>query len=191
MLSARRSGGYLMIKYREDIDGLRAIAVLLVVAFHCGFARFFPGGYIGVDVFFVISGYLITKIIYTDAQAGRFSIWDFYERRIRRVFPANLFLYMSVLIASAIILLPSETLQQAKNTAASILFASNIYFFTQFDYFDASSEFNALLHTWSLSVEEQFYIFFPPLLALVYRRFPTFLKPLVAIILIDTLILSQ
>lgn len=180
-----------MIRYREDIDGLRAIAVLLVVAFHCGFARFFPGGYIGVDVFFVISGYLITKIIYTDAQAGRFSIWDFYERRIRRVFPAILFLYLSVLIASAIILLPSETLQQAKNTAASILFASNIYFYTQFDYFDASSEFNALLHTWSLSVEEQFYIFFPPLLAFVYRRYPTFLKPLVAIILIGTLILSQ
>ncbi len=180
-----------MIKYREDIDGLRAIAVLLVVAFHCGFARFFPGGYIGVDVFFVISGYLITKIIYSDAQAGRFSIWDFYERRIRRVFPAIIALYACVLIASALILLPSETLQQAKNTAASILFASNIYFFTQFDYFDASSEFNALLHTWSLSVEEQFYIFFPPLLAFVYRRFPAALKPLVAIILVGTLILSQ
>ncbi|KZE11435.1 MULTISPECIES: acyltransferase family protein [Sphingomonas] len=73
-----------MIKYREDIDGLRAIAVLLVIAFHCGFARFIPGGYVGVDVFFVISGYLITKIIFTDAQAGRFSIWDFYERRVRR-----------------------------------------------------------------------------------------------------------
>lgn len=180
-----------MIKYREDIDGLRAIAVLLVVAFHCGFSRFFPGGYIGVDVFFVISGYLITKIIYTDTRAGNFSIWDFYERRIRRVFPAIIFLYIAVLLVSAILLLPSETLQQAKNAAASILFASNIYFYLQFDYFDASSEFNALLHTWSLSVEEQFYIFFPPFLALVHRRFPAALKPLIAIILVGTLILSQ
>lgn len=119
-----------MIKYREDIDGLRAIAVLLVIAFHCGFARFIPGGYVGVDVFFVISGYLITKIIFTDAQAGRFSIWDFYERRVRRVFPAIIFLYICTLVASAIILLPDETLQQAKNTAASALFASNIYFYT-------------------------------------------------------------
>ncbi|PZT92519.1 acyltransferase family protein [Sphingomonas hankookensis] len=93
--------------------------------------------------------------------------------------------------ASAIILLPDETLQQAKNTAASALFASNIYFYTQFDYFDASSEFNALLHTWSLSVEEQFYIFFPPLLAFVHRRFPAALKPLVGFILVITLILSQ
>lgn len=96
-----------------------------------------------------------------------------------------------MLIGSAIILLPSETLQQAKSTAASILFASNIYFYANFDYFDASSDFNALLHTWSLSAEEQFYILFPPLLAFCYRRFPAAMKLLVAIILVATLILSQ
>ncbi|KQN77375.1 acyltransferase family protein [Sphingomonas sp. Leaf62] len=179
-----------MIRYRDDIDGLRAFAALLVVAFHCGFAKFVPGGFVGVDIFFVISGYLITGIVHGEVQAGRFSLWQFYERRVRRIFPALIAVYVAVLLASFVLLFPGETAQQAKNATASILFVSNVYFYLGTDYFDSASRFNALLHTWSISVEEQFYLFFPPLLALVHRRFRAALKPLIAILLLASLILS-
>lgn len=180
-----------MIRYRDDIDGLRAVAALLVVAFHCGFAKFVPGGFVGVDIFFVISGYLITGIVHGEVQAGRFSLWHFYERRVRRIFPALIAVYVAVLLASFVLLFPGETAQQAKNATASILFVSNVYFYLGTDYFDSASRFNALLHTWSISVEEQYYLFFPPLLALAYRRFRAGLKPLVAVLLIGSLALAQ
>lgn len=180
-----------MIRYRDDIDGLRAVAALLVVAFHCGFAKFVPGGFVGVDIFFVISGYLITGIVQGEVQAGRFSLWQFYERRVRRIFPALIAVYVAVLLASFVLLFPSETAQQAKNAAASILFISNVYFYLGTDYFDSASRFNALLHTWSISVEEQYYLFFPPILALAYRRFRAALKPLVAVVLVTSLALAQ
>jgi peptidoglycan/LPS O-acetylase OafA/YrhL len=158
-----------MLKHRNDIDGLRALAVGSVVLYHCGFARFFPGGFVGVDVFFVISGYLITGIVQKDIDNGRFSIVEFYNRRIRRIFPALMVVYAAVLAASFLLLMPSEASQSSRNILSSILFVSNIYFYTQTSYFDAASEFNALLHTWSLSVEEQFYIFLPIGLYLLSR----------------------
>jgi peptidoglycan/LPS O-acetylase OafA/YrhL len=158
-----------MLKHRNDIDGLRALAVGSVVLYHCGFGRFFPGGFVGVDVFFVISGYLITGIVQKDIDNGRFSIVEFYNRRIRRIFPALMVVYAAVLAASFLLLMPSEASQSGKNILSSILFVSNIYFYTQTSYFDAASEFNALLHTWSLSVEEQFYIFLPIGLYLLSR----------------------
>ena len=180
-----------MIRYRDDIDGLRAVAALLVVAFHCGFAKFVPGGFVGVDIFFVISGYLITGIVQAEVQAGRFSLWQFYERRVRRLFPALIAVYVAILLASFALLFPSETAQQAKNAIASILFVSNIYFYLGTDYFDSASRFNALLHTWSISVEEQYYLFFPPLLALAYRRFRAASKPAIAVVLVVSLALAQ
>lgn len=158
-----------MLKHRNDIDGLRALAVGSVVLYHCGFARFFPGGFVGVDVFFVISGFLITGIVQKDIDNGRFSIVEFYNRRIRRIFPALMVVYLAVLAASFLLLMPSEASQSSRNILSSILFVSNIYFYTQTSYFDAASEFNALLHTWSLSVEEQFYIFLPIGLYLMSR----------------------
>lgn len=180
-----------MIRYRDDIDGLRAVAALLVVAFHCGFAKFVPGGFVGVDIFFVISGYLITGIVHGEVQAERFSLWQFYERRVRRIFPALIAVYVAVLSASFVLLFPSETAQQARNAAASILFVSNVYFYLGTDYFDSASRFNALLHTWSISVEEQYYLFFPPLLALAHRRFRAATKPLIAVVLAVSLALAQ
>jgi peptidoglycan/LPS O-acetylase OafA/YrhL len=158
-----------MLKHRNDIDGLRALAVGSVVLYHCGFARFFPGGFVGVDVFFVISGFLITGIVQKDIDNRRFSIVEFYNRRIRRIFPALMVVYAAVLAASFLLLMPSEASQSSRNILSSILFVSNIYFYTQTSYFDAASEFNALLHTWSLSVEEQFYIFLPIGLYLLNR----------------------
>lgn len=158
-----------MLKHRRDIDGLRALAVGSVVLYHCGFARFFPGGFVGVDIFFVISGFLITGIVQRDIDAGRFSIVEFYNRRIRRIFPALIVVYAAVLAASFLLLMPSEADQSSRNILSSLLFVSNIYFYTQTSYFDAASEFNALLHTWSLSVEEQFYIVLPIALYLLRR----------------------
>ncbi|CAM5762330.1 acyltransferase [Labrys miyagiensis] len=147
--------------HRNDIDGLRAVAVVSVVLFHCGFARYFPGGFVGVDIFFVISGFLITGIVAADIEKGRFSLVDFYNRRVRRIFPALFTVYAFVLAASFLILMPSEVSAVIRNTISSLLFVSNVNFYSQASYFDTSSDFNALLHTWSLSVEEQFYVFFP------------------------------
>lgn len=192
MVTRFDAGGiYKMTSYRKDIDGLRAIAVMIVVLYHCGFARSVHGGFIGVDVFFVISGFLITSIIYSEAKAENFSIWTFYERRIRRILPAITVVYVTVLIASFFILMPGETVQQAKYAVSSMAFVSNVYFYSFIDYFDASSETNALLHTWSLSVEEQFYIFFPPIFVWLYRSYPRHLKLIIVGVAILTLAMSQ
>jgi peptidoglycan/LPS O-acetylase OafA/YrhL len=155
-------------RYRADIDGLRAVAVIPVVLYHAG-ARWFSGGYVGVDVFFVISGYLITTILVQDFSAGRYSIARFYERRIRRIFPA---LFVVVLCSSVIghlILLPDDLKSFAKSVIATTLFISNIAFWRESGYFDGPAEMKPLLHTWSLAVEEQYYIAFPILLFLLYR----------------------
>lgn len=156
-----------MLKYRTDIDGLRALAILPVVLFHCGFSRLAPGGFVGVDVFFVISGYLITRIVYTDISNGNYSILDFYKRRILRIFPALLAVFMFCWMAAIALFFKSELNQLGKSIAASAVFASNIYFFTQSGYFFGNLDRNPLLHTWSLSVEEQFYILMPVVLLLL------------------------
>jgi len=155
--------------YRTDIDGLRAIAVVPVVLFHIGFALF-TGGFIGVDVFFVISGYLITSSLNDDFERQRYSIAAFYERRIRRIFPALIAVILFTALAGGVLLLPDELQDLGQSIWGACLFVSNITFWQQSgDYFGVVSERQPLLHTWSLAVEEQFYIFFPLLLALLHR----------------------
>lgn len=156
------------LKYRPDIDGLRAIAVLSVAMFHFAVGPF-QGGFAGVDVFFVISGYLITGIIHKEIAAGEFTFAGFYERRVRRIFPALFAMLLVVMAMGLPILLPSDLEHLGGSVIATLLFGSNILFWRQSGYFDASSQFNPLLHTWSLSVEEQFYIGFPILLLLIER----------------------
>ena len=154
--------------YRREIDGLRALAVLPVILFHAGFEAF-SGGFVGVDVFFVISGYLITTIILTELGQGKFSIVNFYERRARRILPA-LFLVMLVCLPFAWFwLLPDDIKGFSKSLVAVSVFASNILFWRESGYFDTASELKPLLHTWSLAVEEQYYVLFPLFLMLFWR----------------------
>ena len=158
-----------MIKYRQDIDGLRSLAILPVLFFHLGAIRLFPGGFVGVDVFFVISGYLITKIIYDDLSNERYSIARFYERRIRRIVPALIPVYLFVCVGALLLYFPSEGREIGRTVVSSIFFVSNILFYAKSGYFDAGAKTSPLLHTWSLSVEEQFYIVLPLLLVLILR----------------------
>ena len=154
--------------YRPDIDGLRAIAVLAVIAFHLGFAPM-AGGFLGVDIFFVISGYLITSIIAPKMVTGTFSFKRFYLKRIRRLVPPALVTIFTTFIAAAFILDPNDLIAMAKSAIAAIFSLSNILFFTEAGYWDAQSELKPLLHTWSLGVEEQFYLFWPLLVFLFWR----------------------
>jgi peptidoglycan/LPS O-acetylase OafA/YrhL len=160
-----------VIRYRSDIDGLRAIAVLSVVFFHL-LRRSLPGGYLGVDLFFVLSGYLITAIIWREMQEGRFSIVRFYDRRIRRIMPALLLLLFVTTVVSVAVLLPTDLIGYGKSLFATLVFAANIYFWRDTDYFSPAAEQKPLLHIWSLGVEEQFYILFPLILVLVARWWP-------------------
>jgi peptidoglycan/LPS O-acetylase OafA/YrhL len=148
------------MKYRPDIDGLRGLAVLLVVLFHAGFP-YVTGGFIGVDIFFVISGYLITSIIVDDAKKQHFSYVHFYERRIRRILPALYVMAVVVLFVALLIQMPLDLIKTAKALLFSTLSLSNVFFWRTTDYFSSASEFEFFLHTWSLCVEEQFYFFFP------------------------------
>lgn len=152
------------MKYRSDIDGLRAVAVLSVIAFHYNFGKWAPGGFIGVDIFFVISGFLITRIIFDGIGDRTYSIADFYERRVRRIFPALFVMFAGCLIAACITGLQSEIAETGRSIAASIFFVSNILFYFSSGYFDDDLARNPVLHTWSLSVEEQFYVLFPILI---------------------------
>lgn len=149
-----------MTNYRPEIDGLRALAVLAVVAFHA-FPGWVRGGFVGVDVFFVISGYLITGIIYTEIVAGTFSIVDFYARRIRRIFPALICVLLATVILGWLILLPEEYAQLAKHVIGGSFFYSNLLLWSEAGYFDVSGQVKPLLHLWSLGVEEQYYLVWP------------------------------
>ncbi len=157
------------MQYRREIDGLRALAVIPVILFHAGFSAF-GGGFVGVDVFFVISGFLITSIILAEKATGRFSLLKFYERRARRILPA-LFLVMGVCTLLAIVLLaPFSGRDFYQSLAATALFSSNILFIVESDnYFGLMSEYKPLLHTCSLAVEEQFYVVYPVFLLLAWR----------------------
>ena len=155
------------VKYRPDIDGLRAVAVALVLLFHADLR--FSGGYIGVDVFFVISGYLITGLILKEKQAGRFTLTGFWTRRIRRILPASMLVTAATLVGGAILLMPSYYKELAEASIAQQLMSSNIYFWQESGYFGGTAKSKALLHTWSLAVEEQFYLFYPFLLIFLHR----------------------
>jgi len=155
------------MNYRREIDGLRALAVLPVIFFHAGFQTF-GGGYVGVDVFFVISGYLITSIILSERRAGTFSLLNFYERRARRILPA-LFLVMATCIPLALWWLPPPDMREfAQSLIAVSAFVSNIAFWLESGYFGTAAEYKPLLHTWSLAIEEQFYLLFPAFLLITY-----------------------
>jgi peptidoglycan/LPS O-acetylase OafA/YrhL len=154
--------------YRPEIDGLRAIAVLSVVFFHAKFP-FFNGGFVGVDVFFVISGFLITRIIVNDLSNSRFRFSEFYLRRARRLFPALFATIAITFAASLFILMPTDMEQFSRSVVASLLWSSNFFFWTEAGYFDNTAYAKPLLHTWSLCVEEQFYLFWPSLLLLASR----------------------
>lgn len=165
MVAKGRSAG----SYRPDIDGLRAIAVGAVVAFHT-FPNIFKGGFVGVDVFFVISGFLISGIIVDDIEEDRFSYLDFYKRRIRRIFPALLVVIAATLVAGWYVLLPDEFQRVGKDLAAGAGFATNFILWDEAGYFDVASETKPLLHLWSLAIEEQFYIVWPLVLGLIWKR---------------------
>jgi len=155
-------------KYRPDIDGIRAIAVSSVVLCHA-FPNNFPGGFIGVDIFFVISGYLITKIIINDCAQDKFSILKFYDRRIRRIFPALLALLTATLALGWYILFRPEYASLGKHVAASSLFSENFLLWSEVSYFDTASTLKPTLHLWSLAIEEQFYILWPLILYVSHR----------------------
>lgn len=157
--------------YRADIDGLRSLAVIPVVLFHAG-VPYISGGYIGVDIFFVISGFLITSIIASELDAGRFSITRFYDRRVRRILPALVAVIFFCIAVGFYLLTPNDYKHLAESVLATTFFVSNIYFWRKIGYFEAYSSEQPLLHTWSLSIEEQFYFGYPLLMILLAKARP-------------------
>lgn len=178
------------MKYRAEIDGLRAVAVIPVILFHAGLALF-SGGYVGVDVFFVISGYLITTIIVDEQHAGRFSLAAFYERRARRILPALFLVVLACVPFAWVLLTPDELRSFAKSVISVSTFTSNFHFYGESGYFDTDAELKPLLHTWSLAVEEQYYILFPPLLMLLFRRARFLVVPAIVLLALGSLVLSE
>ncbi len=163
--------GWMMTKhYRPEIDGLRAISVIGVVLFHLELG--FPGGFVGVDVFFVISGYLITGILLRQLGEDRFSLMEFWARRVRRIVPAAIVMVVGALLIGAFLQTPERYASLARSAMAHVLMASNCYFTRDQGYFAEKSDHEPLLHTWSLSVEEQFYLIFPLIVCFVWKRAP-------------------
>lgn len=178
------------MNYRSEIDGLRALAVLPVIFFHARFERF-DGGFVGVDVFFVISGYLITNSILTDLERNEFSMISFYERRARRILPA-LYTVVLVCLPLAWLTLPPNSMKDFSQSVGAIsLFSSNFLFWIERGYSDAASELKPLLHTWSLSVEEQFYVVYPIALLLLWKLLRMKLGIVLAFCLFLSLLMAQ
>lgn len=155
------------LSYRPDIDGLRAVSILVVVLFHAGLG--FKGGYIGVDVFFVISGYLITAMLLRQMQRGEICLVDFWERRIRRIFPALCVMVLATMTAGLFLMLPDALVELAESSVAQGLMGANMHFWSVSGYFAAAAEERPLLHTWSLAVEEQFYLLLPLVLMIILK----------------------
>jgi peptidoglycan/LPS O-acetylase OafA/YrhL len=174
--------------YRRDIDGLRAIAVLSVILFHFA-AGLLPGGYLGVDIFFVLSGYLITRIIHGEILAGRFTLSGFYERRVRRILPALLVLLSVCALVAVLVLLPTDLIRFSKGLLATLAFVANLFAWRDSNYFSPLADQKPLLHTWSLGVEEQFYILFPLILFLLVRRWSRLTLPIVIAATVVSLLL--
>ena len=175
---------------RNDIQGLRAIAVISVVLYHA-WQPLVPGGFVGVDIFFVISGFVITNSIQRGFDLGEFSIAGFYRRRVRRIFPALYMMIAFVLGASMFLLSPLELIEFGKTALSTIFFSSNILFLNLSGYFDGAAAMKPLLHTWSLSVEEQFYVVYPALIILIRRFYPDLLRPALIVIALASAVLSQ
>lgn len=178
------------MKYRSEIDGLRALAVIPVILFHAGFNAF-SGGFVGVDVFFVISGYLITTILLNDLEAGKFSIVHFYERRARRILPALFLVMFACLPFAWFWLLPQDMKSFSQSLVAVSVFASNILFWRTSGYFDTATELKPLIHTWSLSVEEQYYVLFPLFLFFAWRLGKRWTLGILAIVAVISLGFAQ
>nr|WP_154324593.1 acyltransferase family protein [Pantoea sp. 201603H] len=177
------------MNYRADIDGLRALAVLPVIAYHMGVPGI-SGGFIGVDIFFVISGYLICGIIYQGAMKGAFSYLDFYKRRCLRILPPLFVVLMATLIFGYNHLLPAQFTELGNSAISTTLFSSNIFFWQQTGYFAGPAELKPLLHTWSLAVEEQFYILFPVVLLFAVRWFRHRVTQVMLLIIVGSFLLS-
>ncbi|TRY15575.1 acyltransferase family protein [Shewanella hanedai] len=177
------------MKYRPEIDGLRALAVIPVILFHAGF-HIFSGGFVGVDVFFVISGYLITSIILVEMEQGRFSLVNFYERRARRIMPVLFFVMAACFPFAWLYLMPVDMKDFIQSILAVSTFSSNILFWLESDYFDTAAELKPLLHTWSLAVEEQYYIFFPLFLMFTWRMGKTWIVTVLFVVFLLSLALG-
>lgn len=178
------------MQYRREIDGLRAVAVLPVILFHAGFSVF-SGGYVGVDVFFVISGYLITSILIGELEQGNFSILRFYERRARRILPALFFVMLACLPFAYMWMMPSQLEDFAQSIFAVSIFLSNWLFWSETGYFGTAAELKPLLHTWSLAVEEQYYLLFPILMIALWRFGRRSILFVVFVIAIFSLLFSE
>jgi peptidoglycan/LPS O-acetylase OafA/YrhL len=166
--------------HRSDIDGLRGVAVLAVLAYHY-WGGLFRGGFVGVDVFFVISGYLLSAIVFSEVDGNRFLLYRFYERRIRRIFPA-LFVLLALSTGFAVLfLLPPDFESFNHSFVAASLSVSNFHFWKTSNYFDAPAAVKPLLHTWSLGVEEQFYAVLPVFIVLIQRFLPKYLRAIVVL----------
>lgn len=161
------------LSYRADIDGLRAVAVIAVILFHIH-VKLLPGGFLGVDIFFVISGYLITTIIHKELVGQHFSLLNFYQRRAKRILPAFLFMLAASTAVGAWLLMPDDFLNYLRSLRSSLFFGANLFFAKSSDYFDIASAEKPLLHIWSLSLEEQFYFVFPLLMWLVHKYLPKY-----------------
>lgn len=178
------------MQYRREIDGLRAFAVIPVILFHAGIQTF-SGGYVGVDIFFVISGFLITSIILSELEKDEFSLLNFYERRARRILPALFVMMAATLIAGYFTLMPDEFKNLGQSVVATTLFSNNILLTLTSGYWDLASEFKPLLHTWSLGVEEQYYFFFPLLLLFMWKSFRTWIPHLLILIFLSSIFLAS
>lgn len=177
------------MKYRADVDGLRALAVLPVIAYHLGVPGI-PGGFTGVDIFFVISGYLICGIIFNSAREGNFSYMEFYKRRCLRILPPLFVVLAATLIFGYTHLLPAQFTDLSNSALGVTLFSSNIFFWKTTGYFAGPAELKPLLHTWSLAVEEQFYIVFPVILLLALRLFRSRTTQVMLLIIAGSFLLS-
>ncbi len=177
------------VEYRSDIDGLRCLAVLAVVAFHCG-SRTVTGGFVGVDVFFVISGFLISSQLYKEIQEGTFSLLRFYDRRMRRILPVTILIIILSLVAGYVVLPPRDYGRLGTSAAAAVTGLSNFYFYRESNYFSPGQETLPLLHTSSLAVEEQFYLVWPLLLVLLSRTLPSKRSLAIALVLLIAISLT-
>jgi peptidoglycan/LPS O-acetylase OafA/YrhL len=178
------------LRYRREIDGLRALAVVPVILFHAG-VNGFNGGYVGVDIFFVLSGYLITSLVASEMEGGKFSLLDFYERRIRRIFPALFFVTMCCVLPSMYWMFPEELRKFANSMIAVAYLGSNFFLSRKAGYFDGGTDAYPLMHTWSLAVEEQFYLLFPLFIMLTWRFGRRNLAVIISILALTSLGLAE